>query len=163
MTYLACFRMWAAILSRRKRVQLACFSICALSWWVVIGAFIDKVAQLSSTHIPFCIFFFTFLSLLIETNSKTQNFLFDYCNFLCNAAKLRDAGEAEVVADGSTWWSAKTEWFLLITDTGSLWSEDTEPQSTLQHALTVCVVVKPRTTLYGHRRSAAFTFPHTHT
>ena len=31
-----------------------------------------------------------------------QNFLFDYCNFLCNAAKLRDAGEAEVVADGST-------------------------------------------------------------
>lgn len=163
MTYLACFRMRAAILSRTP-VQLACFSICALSWWVVIRAFIDKVAQLSSTHSPFWFFFFsTFLCLLIETNRKTQNFLFDYCNFLCNAAKLRDAGEAEVVADGPTWWSAKTEWFLLITDTGSLWSEDTEPQSTLQHALTVCIVVKPRTALYGHRRSDAFTFPHTHT
>lgn len=154
--------MRAAILSRRTPVQLACFSICALSWWVVIRAFIDKVAQLSSTHSPFWFFFSTFLCLLIETNRKTQNFLFDYCNFLCNAAKLRDAGEAEVVADGPTWWSAKTEWFLLITDTGSLWSEDTEPQSSLQHALTVCVVVKSRTALYGHRRSDAFTFPHAH-
>ena len=101
MTYLACFRMRAAILSRRTPVQLACFSICALSWWVVIRAFIDKVAQLSSTHSPFWFFFSTFLCLLIETNRKTQNFLFDYCNFLCNAAKLRDAGEAGAAPSSS--------------------------------------------------------------
>lgn len=98
-------------------------------------------------------FFFTFLCLLKKTNRKEEaEFFLKLIQFFMQCSKAQGFWGTEVVADGSFWCSARMGWFILITDTGSLWSEDTEPQSLLQPALTVCVVVKPRTTVYGHSR-----------
>lgn len=124
--------------SRKKIVQLECFSICALKFAITIS-FIDKVAWFSDTKIPVYIFFFTFLytKQTFVTGTRKPKFLLDQFSFLYYTGKLRGCLGTETEAAGCRC-SGGMAWLLLITHTCGLRGEDMEPHPFTIYTSHVC-------------------------